>query len=689
MAKFYTINSMGPVPEIWIYGDIGESWHEETTSAANFVSEINAIEAQEITVRINSVGGSVPDALAIYNAIKRHPAQVTAAIDGVAMSSASLIAMAGDSVQMAENAVLMIHAPWMVVAGNSSELREHADHLDLWASAMATTYSRQSGKSVDDVMAILTDGKDHYYTAAEALDEGFIDGIAESIAIAASARISPEALARFQPKTFIASPEKSPGPTATIKEINFNAIENSQSETDTMENKTDVSADAEKIEREQAAKKIAASALADDAARREDIRAQFKPFASREGMDDLQAKLENDTNISAAQAGQQILEVLGKEIKPVAGSIRVTDSDGAERFKADAVNAILVKAGLADAETRQANKGSPFNGFRLLDFAKASLDRNGISHTGSDTMGVVGVAFTSSTSDFPILLESVMHKVLQDAYATAADTWSRFCSIGSVSDFRAHNRYRNGSLGTLDTLNELGEFKNKTIPDGEKGSITAGTRGNIINVSRQMIIDDDLGAFLSLAAQLGRAGRRTIETAVYALLAENAGLGPTMSDGNTLFHATHGNIGTGAGLSVSSLDADRVLMGSQTDVSGNDFLDLTPDVLLVPLGLGGAARSINNQEYDDDSNKNQRKPNMVRGLFSDVVDTPRMTGTRRYVFASAQTAPVIEVAFLDGNQEPFIEQQAGFTVDGTQYKARLDFGVAAIDHRGATTNAGA
>jgi hypothetical protein len=66
-----------------------------------------------------------------------------------------------------------------------------------------------------------------------------------------------------------------------------------------------------------------------------------------------------------------------------------------------------------------------------------------------------------------------------------------------------------------------------------------------------------------------------------------------------------------------------------------------------------------------------------------------MTGTRRYVFASAQTAPVIEVAFLDGNQEPFIEQQAGFTVDGTQYKARLDFGVAAIDHRGATTNAGA
>ena len=79
---------------------------------------------------------------------------------------------------------------------------------------------------------------------------------------------------------------------------------------------------------------------------------------------------------------------------------------------------------------------------------------------------------------------------------------------------------------------------------------------------------------------------------------------------------------------------------------------------------------------------------MFRGLFRDVVDTPRLTGTRNYLFADPSEAPVIEVAFLDGNQEPYVEQQAGFTVDGTQYKVRLDFGVAAIDYRGAVTNAG-
>ena len=79
---------------------------------------------------------------------------------------------------------------------------------------------------------------------------------------------------------------------------------------------------------------------------------------------------------------------------------------------------------------------------------------------------------------------------------------------------------------------------------------------------------------------------------------------------------------------------------------------------------------------------------MVRGLFSDIIDTPRLTGSRFYLFANPEEAPVIEVAFLDGNQEPYLEMQEGFDVDGTRYKVRLDFGVAAIDYRGAVTNAG-
>jgi hypothetical protein len=173
------------------------------------------------------------------------------------------------------------------------------------------------------------------------------------------------------------------------------------------------------------------------------------------------------------------------------------------------------------------------------------------------------------------------------------------------------------------------------------------------------------------------------------LLALNGGLGPTMGDGLTLFHATHANIGAGgAAISMATIDADRVLMASQLDVSGNDYLDLRPAVLLVPIGLGGTARSINDAQYDPDTANKLQKPNVVNGLYRDIVDTPRLTGTRRYSFADATEAPVLEVAFLDGRQEPYLEVQDGFDVDGARYKVRLDYGVAAVDYRGAVTNAG-
>lgn len=367
-----------------------------------------------------------------------------------------------------------------------------------------------------------------------------------------------------------------------------------------------------------------------------------------------------------------------------------------------AENWLIVRSGMADTvakhdkvDVRTIDPGE-FRGMSLLDLARFSLERAGHPSIPRDKQRLVAEAMTyrasitQSTSDFAVLLENTLNKVLQAAYAMQANTWRRFCNIGSVADFRANNRYRMGSFAALDTVNENGEFKNKSIPDGEKATITAITKGNIINVSRQMIVNDDMNAFARLPQMLGWAAALSIETDVYALLAQNAGLGPTMLDGLTLFHATHLNITTGAALSTTAIDADRVAMASQKDVSSNLFLDLRPEVLLVPVGLGGLARIINQSQYDTDTvaNKPYTMPNRVVGLFSDIVDTPRITGTRRYLFANAALAPVIEVAFLEGQQAPVLETMDGWRVDGAEMKVRLDYGVAAVDFRGAITNAG-
>ncbi len=652
--------------EIHIFGDIGESWWDETVTAKQFVKDIAAIEADEITVRINSYGGSVTDGIAIYNAIKRHSAKVTVSIEAAAYSIASLIAMAGDTVEMAENALLMIHAPWGYAGGNSVELREFADMLDKYAQSMASSYVSKSGQSQDEILALLTDGKDHWYSAEEAKAAGFIDSISNAVTVAASARIQAAGLSRYTKQT-ISTPAA--------------AAATPPKET-TMPNPANPQAAA-------SATVDAAAVLAAEKTRRESIRAEFAPFAHIEGIAAVQAACEDDHTVTVEASAQKILAHIAKQATPV-GNVHVeTVEDETDKQRAGITASLLTRAGVADANTREAARASAHRGAKLLDLAKASLTRAGIKFNHMDQMQIVAAAFTQGTSDFPILMENAMYKALQTAYATAPDTWSRFCATGSVSDFRAHNRYRVGSLGNLDSMNELGEFINKSIPDGEKSSVSIGTKGNIINLSRQAIINDDLGAFIGLAAQLGRAGRRTIEAAVYALLAENSGLGPVMGDGKTLFHADHGNIATAGAISVTTIEDGRVKLASQTDLTGNEFLDLRPAVLLCPLSLGGLARVINDSQYDPDTANKLQRPNMVRGLFRDVVDTPRLTGTRNYLFADPSEAPVIEVAFLDGNQEPYVEQQAGFTVDGTQYKVRLDFGVAAIDYRGAVTNAGA
>jgi hypothetical protein len=260
--------------------------------------------------------------------------------------------------------------------------------------------------------------------------------------------------------------------------------------------------------------------------------------------------------------------------------------------------------------------------------------------------------------------------------------------VASVGDFRAHNWYRTGALSVLSDLNEHGEFTNKQIPDGEKASFSAKTKGNIIGITRQTIVNDDLGAMLRLTEQLGRAGKRTIEVMPYALLAQNGGLGPTQSDGQPLFHANRNNVGAAAAFSVDAIDADRVLMAQQKDPAGEDFLDLRPIVVLVPVALGGRAREVNAQEYNDETNRRQWRPNVVRGLFRDVVDTPRLTGTRRYLFADPSVAPVFLVSFLHGLREPVIETRDGWRVDGVEFRARLDVGVDVVDFRGAVTNEG-
>jgi ATP-dependent protease ClpP protease subunit len=677
MPQWYQIKAKGEKSaEINIYGDIGESWWGESISAKQFVKDLVALDVDTLTVRINSYGGSVSDGIAIYNAIKRNKASTTIAIDGVAVSIASLIAMAGDTVEMADNALMMIHAPWSYASGNAVDLREAADVLDKFAQAMSSSYADKTGKTTDAVMAWLTDGEDHWFTAAEALAENLIDTITESVAVAASFNLN-----RFKTIPAAAGIFTQP-PTREKPMPNKTAPNPAASDNQPANNQPVAQLNADEIR---------AQVLASENQRRTDIRSRFQPFAKMDGVDALMAACLDDSNITVQAAVDKLMTKLGEGIEPTAGhfSTRVeTGESDIEKFARGVTQSIMARSGKEKHDPQ-----NEFRNFKLEDVARACLEKSGRSVKGMDrisiakaALGMRPVAYGQSTSDFPVLLENVMHRQVLTAYQATPDTWTRFCAIGSVSDFRAWQRLRVGSIGNIDEVNESGEYKHKTIPDAAKESITAKRRGNIIGITPEVIINDDIGYISSLTTTLGRSGKRTIEAKVYAYLATN----PVLTDGVALFDSAHGNLAGSAAIpSVASIEAARVAMAQQMDIGGNDYLDLRPEIWVGGMVWGGTTRVINDAQYDPDTANKLHRPNQVRGLFRDVVDSPRISGNEWYLFADPTVAPVIEVVFLDGQSEPIVAMEENFTTAGISYRVELPFGVGAIGHEGAYKNAGA
>lgn len=684
MQSWYTIRAKGEdTVEVLIYGDIGESWYGESVTAKKFVEELQVHADKKLVIRINSYGGSVPDGIAIYNAIQRHPKQKDVSIDGVAVSIASLIAMAGDTVSIAENGLIMIHAPWGGVVGNAKEVRQYADVLDKFAEAMVTSYANQTGKSVEDTRALVTDGEDHWYTAQEAADAGFVDEIVSVLEPAEAARFQSALLARFKVPAAVAAAFRQP----VMKEvIPMPDIINPATPNNGAAPVAPVApAPDNVVQIEQAAEARAIQKLT---ARNAGIDKAYAKFLHVDGVAQLHRECLADTEITLEQANAKLIAKLAEGAGPVGRVIEhVTDA----RDK----RILAMSQSLAARMGAEKNDGAnPYRGMRLHELARACLRASGVNPDGMSQMEIATAVLTrqaprgaQTTSDFPVILENTLHKLVLTGFVAQPGTYERFCKLGDVSDFRAWNRLVPGLIGNLDTVNEAGEYKNKNIPDAEKNAVSATRKGNIINITPEVLVNDDTGYIQTMALSLGAAGPRAIERAVYTLLNSN----PNLADGVAVFAAGRGNLaGSGAVPSVTTLDAARQAMASRT-APGTDaeYLDIRPAVAVVPLAQGGNTRVLVNAIYDPDTANKLQRPNMVNGIVKDIVDSPRLTGTAWYLFADPNVAPVIEVVFLDGQRTPQVTEEINFRTSGLAWKVELPFGAGYIGHHGGYKNPGA
>lgn len=181
MKSWYTIRAQGTGAEVLIYDEIGAYG----VSAKGFLAELGALpDGVPIDLRLNSPGGSVFDAVAIYNALQRHDGTITVWIDGVAASAASYVAMAGDEIVMPENSFLMIHCPSGLVIGTAADMREMAETMDKIAGTMVRGYAARSGRSEKEIAALMA--AETWFDAAAALEAGLATRMIEPVRIAAS-----------------------------------------------------------------------------------------------------------------------------------------------------------------------------------------------------------------------------------------------------------------------------------------------------------------------------------------------------------------------------------------------------------------------------------------------------------------------------------------------------------------------
>ena len=174
----------GKKGEIWLYDQVGDGWFGGM-SAKSFIAELAKLgKVDTINLHINSPGGSVFDGVAIYNQLKAHPARIEVDVDGVAASIASVIAMAGDEIRMADGSMIMIHDPYTLAAGGAEEMRKTADLLDQIGASIATIYAKRTGLKESQIAAMMNE--ETWMGASAAIDAGFADRVTEELRVAAS-----------------------------------------------------------------------------------------------------------------------------------------------------------------------------------------------------------------------------------------------------------------------------------------------------------------------------------------------------------------------------------------------------------------------------------------------------------------------------------------------------------------------
>ena len=398
---------------------------------------------------------------------------------------------------------------------------------------------------------------------------------------------------------------------------------------------------------------------------------------------------------SCEQANQAIIKAL-RESKPTLPNIMINGDHAthAATIKAAAMLSAGIESKDVIASVSEPAVEAASKRFRsgmgpkrlLLEAALANGFRDTVIDAGNLEDAINHVKANFSNVSLTGILADVYNKRLLQGFTFADQSWRQIAAIGSVSDFKQINSYRLNMLGGFEEVGAGGELKHAQLSD-ESYSNQAKTYGKMLGLTRQDIINDDLGALADVPFRFGRACANSFNRVFWGVFLNNS----------TFFASGNGNIQTSAtALSVAGLEQAEqgfyAIKAADGEITG-----IKPAILLVPTAIGTTARQLYNDSVLGISglaatNAKSVSPisNPFAGQFKPVVcpylSDATLTGysaTDYYLLADPMDCAVIQAVFLNGRQAPIVESSpTEFSTLGIQYRAYLDWGVALQDPKG-------
>jgi len=707
---------------VLIYDVIG--WWVTAEEVVNQLDTIALSDDQDVDLHINSGGGYVDHAVAIYNRLKMHPGNVRVFIDGLAASAATIIMMAGDSIIASQASMLMVHKPWSVAIGDADDMRKSAEVLDITESSMLALYAKRTGMDIGELAELLAE--ETWMNGEDAKAFGFVDIVAdfdeledaddeeeeseeeeeEEEEMEAAALID-TALLRYRearkekpelPQYRTAAALRRRIMSGAAKDIEEKGREfldsttpdftdNTESTvTDKKKNTNGTGAPASDDNNDSnvqaLTEKEKRQAMAEERARINAI----DTLCAQHGIDDEKRSSFINEGTTLGDVREKILNALvdGQEEKSpgVAQGITVGRTEGEGRAEG-IQRTIEARLGILEGDAKQELRSSEYASMSLAEMAmEFAPQRAGSRH---EIIGKVlamrhgrpqasGVGITHTTSDYTSILENIANKMMLQGWNESPATWRPWTNRGVLSDFKASSRVGLGLFSDLAKVEEGGEYKGAKV--SERGvTIQLGTYGRVFGITRQAIINDDLQAFTRLPRLMGQASERTIANFVYAHLTNNDDV-----YGSALFAGGRNNTHA-VDFDTAGVTTMKSSMRTQTDDEHSAPLNITPRFALLPAALETDAMELINGQIIADGGAGVT--NVLQGSLEPIIE-PRLdaddAGTS-YLAGDPAMHDTIEVAFLDGNDAPYLEQTEAWNVDGAQFKVRIDFGTAIRDYR--------